>query len=353
MANLATIYQHIADILSFENSSSALESKLSDSKFNWDDIVVEGSRHLMLPAIYCRLKQKELTHLLPIDLKDYLKEITQLNKDRNLAIIRQIKEVSELFNNHLIDYVFIKGTALLMSETYGDISERMLNDIDILVNTNHLKESFELLIKEGYYPSKQTLKEIHFEHRHLPRLKTDQFICAIELHGKLFKKNNHLSIEEVLSQKERINKVFVPSKRHLIEHNILNYQINDNGYFFNAISFRSAFDTVSLLQSEGLFSDINSNKYTKRYFNLIALFFEDISARHIKTNQTFITTFYRFKLKHIRFYKIWHRFLSFIHFFGVVLGRLPHFFTNSAYRAALLKDRKRIFGHFKSVFGNS
>ena len=60
MKNLAATYQHIADILSYDSDTSTLESTLSQPAFNWDVIVKEGSKHLVLPAIFCRLQSKQL-----------------------------------------------------------------------------------------------------------------------------------------------------------------------------------------------------------------------------------------------------------------------------------------------------
>ena len=86
MGNLAITYQHIADILSFKSSISKLEHTLTKPNFDWDAIVVEGSRHLVLPAIYCRLKAKNLLHTLPKELENYLEEITSINRNRNKKI---------------------------------------------------------------------------------------------------------------------------------------------------------------------------------------------------------------------------------------------------------------------------
>ena len=65
MGAVSNTYHIIADILSFETLNSKLETTLSHKTFDWDAIVIEGSKHLVLPAVYCRLKSKQLLHLLP------------------------------------------------------------------------------------------------------------------------------------------------------------------------------------------------------------------------------------------------------------------------------------------------
>ena len=60
MSKIDETYQVIADILSFSATTNTLKLTLSESSMDWDALVVEGSKHLMLPAIYCRLKAKML-----------------------------------------------------------------------------------------------------------------------------------------------------------------------------------------------------------------------------------------------------------------------------------------------------
>ncbi|GAB4164102.1 MAG: hypothetical protein Tsb0033_25170 [Winogradskyella sp.] len=350
MVDLAATYQHIADILSFKSNSTALKDTLSHQKFNWDAIVVEGSRHLVLPAIYCRLKSKELLHVLPKDLEVYLKDITQLNRSRNTLVLEQIKALSQLFNAHRITHVFLKGAGLLSGNFYEDTAERMLGDIDVLISEDQLDAAFELLKANGYDPIAQTFSHDFFEHKHLPRLKTNKAICAVELHRKLFVTyhDQTLSSSNILASRQMVNGISIPSVEHLARHNILNYQINDNGRLYNSLSFRSAYDTIVLLNHSNYQLPLLKDKKISSYFNILAMFFEDIPKPYASTN--FTTRFYRFKLKHLSFYKFWNRLLKIYHFMGILLGRIPYFLTNHTYRKALLKDRKRLLKLLKSFF---
>lgn len=353
MGNLSITYQHIADILSFKSNNEQLKKTLSNEVFDWDAIVIEGSKHLVLPAIYCRLKSKQLTHLLPEELDTYLKEITALNKQRNNQIISQINTLSQLLISHKIEHVFLKGTALISGGYYDDNAERMLGDIDILVANDQLDLAFKVLQNNSYYPIEQTLGNDFFEHKHLPRLKTDNYICAVELHRKLFisYKNKALSSSNILLSKQFINTIAIPSQEHLLLHNILNYQINDYGSLYNSISFRSAYDSLVVLQrNDSTITNINS-KIIRNYFNLLGIFFIDIPEKYRRKN--FTTKFYNYKLRHLDFYKFWNKFIKVIHFLWIIIGRVPYFIKNKAYRTALLKDRKRIFSHIRSVLKNT
>lgn len=353
MGHLATTYQHIADILSFEVENSILEKALSKSTFDWDAIVVEASRDLVLPAIYCRLESKQLLHVLPEELNNYLKEITALNRKRNQIILAQTQAIAQLFNKHGINYVFLKGAALLALGMYEDIAERMIGDIDVLVHPDQLAQAFQLLIAEDYVSFEQTLSKDFFEHKHLPRLKTpisNERIAAVEIHRKLFSSYHFapLRSDSILKDKRQVGTVYIPSQEHLLMHNILNFQINDDGALYNNINFRTTYDTILLQQRYTGPKDWYETKVFKKHFRYANLFFKDLNkAIDVKTNIS--TYFYLFKLKHLTFYKYWNKLLRLCQLIPLFLNRLGLFLSNRRYRKAIIQDRNRIFNHFTSL----
>ena len=137
--------QNIADILSFESDKTLLKERLERETMDWDHLVRLGSSHLVLPAIYCRLKAKQLLNTLPMELESYLKEITDLNRERNQQLLAEAQQISQWFQEANIDHVFLKGTAMLASGYYEDLGERMVGDIDILVEESSLIKSFKFL----------------------------------------------------------------------------------------------------------------------------------------------------------------------------------------------------------------
>jgi len=171
MSNQFKTLEIIGAILSFKYDTHLLKATLLEESTNWDEVVKLGSSQLVLPAIYCRLKEKHLLNYLPEDLILYLEEITTINRNRNLGILNEVQEISQLFNKHHINHVFLKGTALLVGNYYKDIGERMVGDIDVLVASNQLQKAYDLMLREEYKPtieSNSMLKIMDF--RHLPRL---------------------------------------------------------------------------------------------------------------------------------------------------------------------------------------
>ena len=112
----------------------------------------------------------------------------------------------------------------------------------------------------GYY-SKLDF-DLSFE-RHLPRLINKKCLFAIEPHKRLFNHFNNTEMSIVKSVKKwSIHSEF----EYLLKNNILNYQLNDNGYKKFSYSYRSLYDTYTIsnnLKPENI--KINS-KFENRYF---------------------------------------------------------------------------------------
>lgn len=350
MPNLVTTYQLIADILSFESSNTELKQTLNQTNIDWDTFVIEGSRHLVLPALYCRLKSKALLNLLPKDLITYLEDITAINRNRNISILEQAKDLASLFNSHSIEHVFLKGTALLALDCYQDNAERMVGDIDILIPSSQIQKAYKLAQENGYEPMESTFSTDFFEHKHLPRMVPLKSISALELHIKLFAKYEFeaLTPTNVLDQKNTNAILNVPSKAHLFYHNVLNSQVNDKGQLYKNMSFRSAYDSIILLK---LIDSINiakalKTRKIKSYLQRLSLFFDDLKLEQ-NIKPTVFSKFYLFKLKHKKFHIFYDKLLNLASFIWIVFGRLYLFLTNSKYRKAVLADRKRVLKHFK------
>jgi hypothetical protein len=350
LGHLTTTYQHIADILSFEVPTDVLEATLNQDHFDWDAIVVEGSKHLVLPALYCRLKAKNLLHCLPDELKAYLEELTSINRNRNVAILKQVNTISDLLQKHHISHVFLKGSALLALGVFEDLGERMVGDIDILIEKSQIEISRDILLANGYIESEPPLREQFEKHFHLPRLTSKNYLSAVELHHKLFKTyfDDDLSTKNILDHKLNMNEVYIPSVTHILKHNILAYQINDNGYYYNSISFKSGYDTIRIQRQHDISLDYFAGKIIKQYLNLLALFFVDLRQNY-NYQSNFITNFYVFKLKHLRFYKSWNKLLSLVNYSIVIFNRALLFLKTKSYRKAIIRDRNRVYKNFITV----
>ena len=108
------------------------------NNINFDDLIKLSSSHLMLPALFSNIDKKSLGHLFPEDFMEYIKNIYSINKARNVILLKEAKELSDLLYKNNINHIFLKGTALLLSDVFEDIGERMIGDIDFIIQ--HLDE---------------------------------------------------------------------------------------------------------------------------------------------------------------------------------------------------------------------
>lgn len=143
---------------------------------------------------------------------------------KNLINQKEVAEIAKIFNEHEIEYVFLKGSAInLIDKDYI----RHSRDIDILVSRKSLSLAYKLL-KEINYSYKDSLvsdncKYINFSH-HLPILSRPDG-AMVELHHRitdvsLF--NDCPLTKSMLSQYLILNKNNVDIKicdiNHLIAH---------------------------------------------------------------------------------------------------------------------------------------
>ena len=124
------------------------EKKLNKTQFKFIDyelLIKIASSHLMLPSLYVNLKKKKQLKLIPDELVRYLKEIYEINTNRNKVLIQEIQEISEFLNTNKINYVFLKGSSMILGDYFDDVGERMLGDIDILIDYRQRNKVINLL----------------------------------------------------------------------------------------------------------------------------------------------------------------------------------------------------------------
>ena len=241
----------ITDCLTLSSCSDGIESlrdRIMSKQINWERVVEVSTSHLVLPAVYVNLKQFKLIKLLPDDLQCYMEHITSLNRARNLQNIEQLKELNELFLAYDIHVVFLKGTAHLLEGLYMDIAERMIGDIDLLVAPEKMEEAAGLLVKNGYVAMTTYLPEDFVRTKHYPRMIHKDKVFAVEIHKDVIQKisDRQLNYERINSAKRSINGYYLPSYTDLILHNIMNTQLNDNGFVLFSINLRQKYDLLLL-----------------------------------------------------------------------------------------------------------
>ena len=234
-----------------DENKQEIEKQLQSNTIDWEAVVEVSTTHYVFPALYCNLKRVDFLHYLPRELVNFMEHITSLNRERNEQIIAQAKDLNRLLLKNNIRPIFLKGTGNLLAGIYEDIAERMLGDIDFLFSKDDYPKAITILRAHGY--SEVHKYGYHFPNeKHYRRLQKANNIAAIEIHRELLdvkKYRDEFNFNVVAKDSQVICGASVLSNANQINLTILSKQINDSGFYYNAMPLRNAYD-VFLLSKE-------------------------------------------------------------------------------------------------------
>ena len=236
--------------INHENQNKLIvQEKLKSQSVDWDEVVKVSTSHYVFPALYCNLKKADFITYLPEDLVEYMKHITDLNRERNQQIIEQAKEINSLLLENNITPIFLKGTGNLLEGLYEDIAERMVGDIDFLVDEKDYNKSITIFYENGYTEAIES--DFHMPNfRHYNRLKKEERIAGIEIHKEMTKKQyaDEFNFKSIVDATFSIDNISFLSFQDQLRLSIIAFQVNDNGQYFKSISLRNAYDVFLLSQ---------------------------------------------------------------------------------------------------------
>jgi hypothetical protein len=232
-----------------EKNRQEIEKQLKSTSIDWDAVVKVSTAHYVFPAIYCNFKRADFLKYLPIDLVDYMKHITNLNRERNKKIISQAQELNSVLLANKIRPIFLKGTGNLLAGIYDDITERMVGDIDFIFSKEDYPKAITVLREFGY--SEVEKKEYYppDEKKHYRRLQKESSIAAIEIHSELLgikKYSSEFDYSFVKKDSQVLNGVRVLSYANKLNLSIIANQINDYGFYCKRMALRNAYDVFLL-----------------------------------------------------------------------------------------------------------
>ena len=303
------------------------------SKLNLEILIKILSHHLIIPLFYHKIEKKKLLDFFPNDFIDYIKKIYEINRERNIHLIKEVKEINDLVNQNLTEIIFLKGTAMIFSEIYPDLGIRMIGDIDFLIKSIDIKKIENMLELNGY--SKLSNYNF-FSFRHLNRRINKNKIFAIEPHIYLTDKK---IIKPDLVFKKKINSnVNTPSKLIMLKHNIYNFMINDRALSKFTYSYRSIYDTFLLLDYIKE-EEIQNDKLVLNYISAMKY----LGIKHKKFTKIKNNLYY-YKFKFLNNWKkIYVIYIFILRFFRKIINKLRRlilFTQNKKYRTYILNKYK-------------
>jgi hypothetical protein len=243
---------------------------------DWDKFVTLCSIHLITPVLYLKFQKTNILQLLPKELEDYLKEIYELSKTRNKLIINQIKEICDLLAKNNIYPILLKGAGNLIDNIYSDTGERIMGDIDLLVDETEYLEAAGIFTNVGYTESKLLYYDDVTILKHYPRLSHPDKNASVEIHRipvdedylKLF---NQEMIREQIKRVDGYPNCYVLSDKHKILLNFIHSQLTNKGHKSGVVSLRDVYDLYLLsgkVNLTNLLPQIKPHKKAQSYFLL-------------------------------------------------------------------------------------
>jgi hypothetical protein len=247
------------------------------NNINFEKLIKLASGHLMLPALFYNIQKKKVSYLFPEDFIEYIKNIFEINKARNEVLLSEAKELSALLVENNIKHLFLKGTALLLSNIFDDIGERMIGDIDFIIQHKDEEQVKKILEKNNYCTSSNPVDSFRvFKPTHLPRMVNKNKTIAIEPHLEFLEPVHRcfFNSKELLNDfKEEIKMIKTPRKPFLFDHCIYAIHLRDKGFFNSNYSHRSIYDIYKLDCKKSLtIKNIKKDIFIKHFFLTIAEF---------------------------------------------------------------------------------
>ena len=326
--------------------ASEILNDVDINNINFEKLITLASGHLMLPALFFNIQKKKASYLFPEDFIAYVKSIYAINKARNEILLDEAKELSELLVENNIKHIFLKGTALLLSNVFEDIGERMIGDIDFIIQGKD-EEKIKKVLEKNKYSSKKPVGLLRlFKHRHLPKTTHKNNIIAIEPHLKLLDARYRCAFNTkrlINYFNEGLETIKTPSTSFLFDHCVYNFQINDHGFINAKHSHRSIYDIYKLNCKSSL-KIKNSRKdiYVKHFF----LNIEKFNIFNLQLPSSFWSIYHDKILRFLIF--IFIKILSVIERYSIVCSILIQLlFKNELRKRAL--NKIRIHYHHKTL----
>lgn len=300
----------------------------------WETIIAVANRYLLIPALYGSLKEKQcLENIENEELSLYLEEIYLLNNTRNIGILKQLNELSTSLNEVNIEVILLKGAASLSEKEYLCFGERVMGDIDVLVDEKSIFTAIEHLKEQGYLEIDPNLK-LGDNWHHYKRLYKENRTASVELHrysvGKRSREYFPLLNQQHLLPTTSINNAFFMKPEYAMYHSFIHTQISHNYHKDKFLSLRHLHNftiqlqncndqefasLLELVKKYKLYKEFEEYLYVLKHFFNVAI---PLKFQYERNNQQYLTKVYK------RLDRAGSRWLKIERFFTVGLEKLNY-----------------------------
>lgn len=223
---------------------------------DWDAVIGLANESLTITALAAAVEHASTaSEQAPDDVRQYLNVILERNRTRNARLLNALAEAARSLNAAGIVPAVMKGAAILLGQRQGEIGDRLLTDIDLLVPPNDMSEAIDALKRIGYeimvgggmgsWPGDPRF--------HLPTVlyrPGDAGSIDLQCRPKgphafsdpqmLFAKSSHVDLDGAT--------LAIPSPLAQIAYLLLHDQFQDGDYFRGLIDVRHLFDITIIVR---------------------------------------------------------------------------------------------------------
>jgi hypothetical protein len=160
--------------------------QLASANIDWEYLFSLARRHSIVPLLYLQL-DRHAFDLVPSEHLAQLKKHYFENVARNTILTAELCRLITRFTGSGIDAIPYKGPVLALF-AYGNVALRRFVDLDVIVKKSDVLKAREILLEEGYTPSKSlslNQQELLLRTQHNMQFSRDNHRLIIELHWEV------------------------------------------------------------------------------------------------------------------------------------------------------------------------
>jgi Uncharacterised nucleotidyltransferase len=160
--------------------------ELAATEVDWEYLFLLARRHAVVPLLYLQL-ERHASDVVPLEELRKLKQHYLENSARNTILTAELCRLIALFANSGIDAIPYKGPVLGLF-AYDNLALRRFVDLDVIVKKTEVLKAREILLAEGYTPSKSlslAQQELLLRTQHNIQFSRDNHRLIVELHWEV------------------------------------------------------------------------------------------------------------------------------------------------------------------------
>ena len=277
----------IAAIREAACSPSADDNLSSIEHFNLDELAYFADNKHIAVDYYNNLCKLGLDGHLGKNAKLLLIVKRSEANSREQQLLTQLEHLTEKLSSADIDFVLLKGAALIANGYFDHPGQRRVSDIDFLVHKKDLDSVYDVLCSADYKCALNLAPPLseYWNSKHLPPFHSESKKFRLECHHEPFESTIRykapFTTEQVFKKAEVISfrhqTLKVPCPEHLLLSSFYHSEIDDVNGFVAFSNYRAYLDVSSITQRRGKAMDwsyistkTHKNNYRKYFYRFLS-----------------------------------------------------------------------------------